>query len=296
MEGISFSISLWKDNLIPALLPFFIMSELLINYGFVDFLGEIFKNIMSKIFYLPSSAAFVIFGSMISGFPSSSKYIKDLLDKNLISIDDANYLLMFTHFSNPLFIIGTIGIMLLNNKKIGFIILISHILGNLIIALIYRKKKRIENSTVSLRHALNSIHKKRVSNPSFIKTLSTSILNSFNTLILILGIVATFIIIITILNNIFSFNLVAKGIISGILEMTGGIKNICSINLPLIYKATISTMFISFGGISVHSQVLSILSDYNIKYKQFLKARILHALISGMLVYIVLIYSHNIIF
>ena len=98
---------------------------------------------MVKLFYLPKEASFAFFTSLISGFPSGSKYVKDLLDKKLISEIDANYLIMFTHYSNPLFIVSTIGIFLLNNIKAGYIILFSHVLSNIIIAFLFRKKKNI---------------------------------------------------------------------------------------------------------------------------------------------------------
>ena len=40
-------------------------------------------------------------------------------------------------------------------------------------------------------------------------------------------------------------------------------------------------MILSFGGFSVHMQVLGIISDAKIKYKPFLLARVLHAILSG---------------
>ena len=45
-------------------------------------------------------------------------------------------------------------------------------------------------------------------------------------------------------------------------------------------------MIISFGGLSVHMQIFSILSDTKIKYLPFLTARVMHAFISSFLVFI----------
>ena len=57
-------------------------------------------------------------------------------------------------------------------------------------------------------------------------------------------------------------------------------------NIPLKLKTIISTLIISFGGFSVHMQIISILSDTKIKYLPFLTARVLHALISSVLAYL----------
>ena len=59
------------------------------NYGFIELIGELTKKITSKLFYLPGEASFVIIGSMISGFPSSAKYIKELLENKNITKDEA---------------------------------------------------------------------------------------------------------------------------------------------------------------------------------------------------------------
>ena len=70
--------------------------------------------------------------------------------------------------------------------------------------------------------------------------------------------------------------------------MTQGIYYIASSNINIILKASIITFFLSFGGISIHMQVFSILKDYKLKYSNYLLARIFHGLISFSLVYLVL--------
>lgn len=290
MASVTFSISIWKDNLIPSLFPFFLISELLIHYGFVELLGEILKQVMNKFFHLPGEASFVVIGSLISGFPSSSKYINELLTSNHITTEEASYLLKFNHFSNPLFVIGTIGTLLLNNKNIGILILAVHIMSNFIIAFLFRPKiNKYKNETSSLRVGINKMHKKRISNnSSFSETLTKSIFKTVQTLILLLGIITTFIIINTIIKRLFCLDAYSSSILSGILEMTGGIKNISSLNIPLNIKASIITFFISFGGLSIHMQVMSILSNTKIQYLPYFFARVIHGLLASSTVFIIL--------
>lgn len=276
------SFEIWKNNVFPTLFPFFIISDLLINYGLIDILGELTKKIMNKVFYLPGEASFVIISSMFSGFPSSAKFIKNLLDekKTTLSESEAEYLLTFTHFSSPLFVIGFIGISMLNSKKFGFIILISHILSNFIIALIIRKKKNITYSKIDFNKILPSNKK------SFIVVLTSSITKTINTLLMLLGIITTFLILTTIISKIFNLSPFKKAILSGILEMTQGIKYTSLLNIPTYVKASIMGGFISFGGISIHLQVMSILSDVKIKYTTYLIARITHAILTSSIILI----------
>lgn len=286
IDSVLFGINIWIYNVFPSLFPFFILADLLVNYGFIELLSELFKNVM-RIFSLPGECCFPFLGSIVSGFPSGPKYTKQLLDEELISEEDANHLIMFTHFSNPLFIIGTIGMVLLNKKTLGLIILSAHFLGNFMIGIIFRKKEKIPKEKVSLKTAINNMHKKRVTNQkNFIKILSDSIYNTIDVLILLLGIIIVFLVLTNLINQLFSFNDTLSLIIKGILEMTQGVKVVSSSNLSLLYKTVLITIFLSFGGFSVHMQVSSIINGSKIKYKNFLIARIIHSLISGILVYI----------
>ena len=288
MDQVTFSISLWKDKLLPSLLPLFLFSELLISYGFIELMGGLVGNFFSKLLYVPREASFAIVASMVSGFPSGSKYVRDLYDNNYINVDDANYLLTFTHFANPMFVMGMIGTYILGNKSLGFTILVAHIVGNIIIALIFRRKKEISCNYVDIRTTFNRVHKKRMDNDNFVNVLIKSILKSLKLLVLILGIITFFSIITIIITNLFKLSPFNTVLLKGILEMTQGINSIAYINIPINFKAALITAFISFGGISVHFQVKSIIDGCNIKYKYFLIARIIHSIISGILVFILI--------
>lgn len=278
-SSIIFSISIWKDNLLPSLFPFFVMSDLLLAYGFVDIISFFLGAIMTKWFYLPKDAAFAFFVSLFSGFPSGSKYVNDLLNAKKISIEDANYLIMFTHFANPFFIVTTIGLFLLSNVKAGYIILISHILSNIIVAFIFRKKKVILNNDNNYKKAFY------LSSPDkpFITILTNSIFKSFKTLVNMLGIIMIFLMITTIIKKIIPVRGITNGLLSGFLEMTQGVKYISSLDISLPIKASILSMIVSFSGLSVHFQVKSIIDETDIKYSNFLKARVVQSFISFFL-------------
>ena len=275
MNSVKNAFEIWKNNVFPSILPFFIISSLLINYGFVELASFILKPLM-KLFGINSDVSFIFIMSMLSGFPSSSKYVKDLYLDNRISKDDAAKSLMFTHFSNPLFILGTLGKLL--NKKASLIILLSHYLGNIFIGIIFRK----------YNYSYNNTNNKLVFNKSnnIGSVLSKSIKDSIDTLLLILGSISIFSFLITIINKVFIFNSFTLSIISGLLEITNGSNNLSLLAIPIKYKVVISSMILSFGGLAIHVQIKSILSDTDIKYTPYLISRIIHSLISGVIAFI----------
>ena len=269
----------------PSLFPMFIISSILVEIDIPKVLGNIFKKPMNILFKTKGEGAFIFFMSMITGFPSSAKYINDLLNKKQINTKDAQKILMFSFFSNPLFIINTVGIMFLKNQKIGIMLLISHILGNIIIGIIfknYNQTKSIPNTKINNLKYLNT----KINNTNLFTTLITSIKTSIETLINIFGIITFFLIIINILfktKNIITIPLI------GILEMTSGLKYLSISNIDYNIKVLLSMFLISFGGFSVHFQIMSILHKKKVKYLPFLISRIIHGIIS-VLILIIIIY------
>ena len=265
------SYELFLKNIFPSLFPMFIISYILVEIKIPEVLGNIFKKPFYKLFKTKKEASFVFFMSMLTGFPSSAKYIESLMNKNLIDEKDANKILQFTFFSNPLFIINTVGIMFLNNIKLGYIILISHITGNIITGLIFRNyNKKEELKEENIRQSIRELIIK-INTTKFFNVLLNAIKDALSTMILIFGILVTFQIIITMMPK--------STIIKGLIEMTIGLKYtslLTNTNLKLI----LSTFFLSFGGLCIHTQIMNILNKKRVKYLPFLLARIIHGITS----------------
>lgn len=288
LASVSFSFGIWKDNIFPSLFPFFVLSEILVQYGFVEFVGEICKKFMNKFFRINSNCAFIFIMGIISGFPSSAKYTKELYEQGLITEKEASKVLTFTHFSNPLFILGTVSLLFLNNKEVGLLILFVHYITNIIIGLLFRNYNPSpdENTKVSLKVAIDKMHNRRIHNPKGFGQIITDALNhTISTLLLILGTITMFLVLTTIIDQNINLNSFHQGILNGLVEMTQGLKYISLLHIPLQLKSALCAMILSFGGFSVHMQMMSILSDTNIRYLPFLLARILHAVLASTMVY-----------
>ena len=286
MNSVLFSFSIWKNNIFPSLFPFFLLSELLIQYGFVEFLSELLKPFMNIVFRISSKTAFIFVMSTISGFPSNAKYTKALLEEGKITDQEATKILLFTHFSNPLFILGTVSITFLGNREVGLLILLCHYLTNLILGVLFRNyhPSPKENYKVSFRKALDQMHQVRIHQKESFPTIFTNALNhSIQTLLFILGVTTAFLILTTLTLKQLPISEVLKSVCNGMIEMTQGLKYISLLNIPLKLKGVLTVMILSFGGFSVHMQLIGILSKSKIKYFPYLTARLLHALIASLL-------------
>lgn len=272
------TINLCFNNLLPSIFIFFLITDILNNYHFPTLLSNIFGNTFSKMFKLPKESSYIMFMSLTSGIPSNAKLIKEQLDNNTINTYEADKLLTMTHFSNPLFIIYTVGNNFFNNQKIGLIILFSHFITNFIVGFLFRNIYHYNTNN-------NYVNKEP---RDFITLLKDSFINTTKILITVFGIIIFFSIITTTLNKYLHLNTFSSVILNGLIEITTGLKYLSLLNISKIKAAIIATFFISFGGFSIHLQVMSILSKYKINYYIYLISRIIHASISSLITFIIL--------
>lgn len=249
---------LFIEKLFPSSFLFLTLSTLLIEYNAIE--------ILTKLLHKNGAVLYVTLMSIISGFPSGSIYTTELLKKEIINEKTANYLIKFTHFPNPVFILGPVSL-LFPNKSYTYKILISIALANIIIALFTNPREK-QTIKYSQKTPIN-----------FSKTLSKATLSSLKTIILIYGSSLFLYLIITIINHFYKFPLITYILLNGLFDLTNGIFLTSLITNP-ITKSIIIIFFFCFGGISVHIQTKSIIADTKIKYKNFLKGRLLQILIA----------------
>lgn len=261
--------------------PMFVLSDILINYNFIEYIPNKVISFFSKVFNISRAGVLTVFLSIISGFPSNARNLKTMYDKGLISKKESEHLLLFNHFANPLFVIQTIGVFFLNNSLYGTIILGAHILSNVIIGIIFRKKNTFTNN--------NSITNGNKCQ-SFGEVLSSSVKKSIDSLLMISGTVTLFLILSTLITNIFSLSANLSVLVKSTLEMTMGLSNLAKTGINDLYKVVFSSMIISFGGLSVHLQVISALDGTDILYRNYFKGRIYQTLLSGAISYIIMLF------
>lgn len=250
---------LFITKLFPAVFIFFILASLLIDYGFVEFI--------SKIFHVNGAIFYVILMSIISGFPSGSKYIRELLDKKIINLNTANYLISFTHFPNPLFVFGTVN-QVVDNNILCIYILISLIGANILIGIITNPREKTLFSNETVNHY------------SFPHYLSSAINSSLRVVVLIYGTSLFFFLISTFIIKYINLSFYGNILISGLFDLT---KGVISTNfIPnIILKCIFIISFISFGSISIHMQVKNMIESSGILYKNFFVGRIFQIIISS---------------
>ena len=249
--------NLFITKLLPSVFIIYILSDLLINYGII--------NLLNKITKYPTTI-YILLISLISGFPSGPKTIKNLKEQNYISEEESNKLIKYTHFPNPIFVFSTISLITKNIK----IIYISIIISNLIIL--------INNKTQSTNKLPN------IKEKDFTSVLSNSIINTLKIIILIYGTSIFFYLISVIL--IKYLNTKKLYILINILfDLTKGIQTTSLINNQTL-KDLIIILLLTISPLNINIQIKSILSDTNIKYINFIKGRVTSCILTSIIYFL----------
>ena len=240
-------------NVFPFLFIMTLINNILIYLNIPYYIYKVFYNKYLYVFLL----------SIMSGAPGNAIIIKEMLEKGFIDIKDANNLLAFTNFNNPLFIYFYLNKIFSNNIVIIKIFIIYYVL-NIIIFIFYNKK---QNKSYFINDSKNE---------KLISILPNSINKTISAMV---NIYATIVLFYIISNMLIPGNTVFKGLI----EITQGLIALSNLNLSLKVKELLTLVILIFGGLSIHIQVANVLNDYNIDYKNFYLAKIIMIVLSILL-------------
>ncbi len=307
----------WWSKVLPALLPFFIISELCSRVGLIRALSIWLTPVMQPLFRLPGAAALGVILGFFSGSPTGGAIAGELRREGLVSRNEGERLLAFTNNAGPLYILITVAATL-NQPQIGFWLALAHYPLNLLFGLLLRffaqadeqNNRRNANKTSNINKTsrksaaellaagMNAIQTaprqpfSLILKESSLKALTNigmigAFMLCFSLLLLTLrqtGLLKLLQICLLPLCRLFGLpESVLPALSEGFFEMTLGINTLGECDAPLFAKLLAASVILSWGGISIHSQISGVTSDCDLSLKYYLPCRILHCLAAPLL-------------
>ncbi|MGI6587636.1 MAG: sporulation integral membrane protein YlbJ [Peptococcia bacterium] len=318
-QGALYGLELWGTILVPSLLPFFIIAEIMLNLGIVNMLGVLLEPLMRPLFYLPGSASFVLAMGFTSGFPMGAVLTKRLHEEKACTRSEAERLIAFTNNASPLFLMVAVAVGMFQQASLGLLLLLSHYLANIILGIFlgikarlkeqHRGKKQKRNQYPGSSLLLQSIHallKAQQKRKPWGQLLSDAIKSGINTICLIGGFVIIYAVLIKVLQvtSLLTFcqypcsvflqicgldSSLDLSLATGFWEMTLGLKKISSTTASFPEKAIIASILLGWSGLSIQSQVTGVLSGSGINPRLYYQGRIIQGLLSGLLTYLLIL-------
>lgn len=268
---------LWYKKILPILFPMFILSNILLQYNLIYIVLNKISKVSKKIF--GSSLAIIPFIiGIISGYPSGASVINTMVKNKRLSLAEANYLLSFTNLCSFQFISAIVVLSMLNNYSLLPYVVIPHYTGALILSFLLKKE------FCEIKYRIDDTQLKTASfNKVFSNSISTSLSNILTVcgVIIIFSIISKYIITILPLSNTSSISTIFTSLIIGILEITNGCNIVSTSMLSIEVKIIIINFLISFSGLSIIFQTITVVSNFQIELHKYINVRLVHGLLSS---------------
>lgn len=267
-------------NVLPSLLPFLFFAQLLTNIGVGEKIGRFFKKPCATLYNTGGIGGYVFAMSIISGYPIGAKLVSECIKSGSITRHEGKSILTYSSTSGPMFVLGTVGCIMLKNQSAGIIILICHYLSSLLNGLIYRNKKR--SASIPLVSTSNNAWGESATNAVNSALLCGVYIAVFYMVAIMLKDVG----IIDAVSAIFRPFLgeVSDGLVLGLIEMTGGCIALSETSTPFTLPAICAV--ISFGGLSVALQSITFLGECGIKSRYYVISKITQSVIAFFITYL----------
>lgn len=305
-------LQIWWEIVFPSLLPFFVISELLMNLGFVAFLGALLEPAMRPIFNLPGCSGFIIAMSYISGFPLCAILTNRLRQSGFCTRNEGERLLSFTSNASPLFMLGAVSVGMYQNPALGPLIAVIHYLSNFLCGIILKliSPREYSPSTITGNGKNLSCAIKAFSASSQLKTrgfgkmLGETIRNASLTLLTIGGFITFFSVITGVIQAAGFFSMLmrllapvagvlgldihlVRGILLGFFEMTIGIKEASLSTVNMLTQLMVIEAILAWNGLSIQAQITGIVIDSDLRATPYFLTRIMQIPLAIAITYLI---------
>lgn len=284
VEGARFGLMLWSNRLLPSLLPFLILTQILIKSGYLD--------AITKKLHL-SYPYFVLLAGTLFGFPMGCKLTADLYLKGHLTKREASLLFIISNHMSPAFVGGYI---LSETLDAGELIPVTYLILYLPAVCYGLWALHCMSRRQSLLHTNSGPQiaptKKSTSGLQLnFAILDAGIMDSFETMLKLGGYVMLFSIITAMCRHFLSAFPALCTLLAGLLEITGAVSAIDNFfaNAYLKYVAILTAT--AFGGCSGIAQTASLIhpqgKDLGLSIASYIRGRLLLAGITALLAAVV---------
>ena len=277
-KGASSGLLLWFNVILPTLLPFMIVSNLLIGTRAIDAISKVFGPVMCRLFGVTRYGSFAIIAGFLCGYPMGGKVTADLVRKQYITWQEGQYLLSFTNNTSPMFIISYVVWQNLKDTSRTMpallILILSPILCSFLFRIYYRPGARIHSSGCP-----------PLPKAAAASLMDSCIMNGFETITKVGGYIMLFSILIALLQKLPLDHFLFSLLLHPSLEMTNGIPLLCASPLSADACFVLSLALTSFGGWCSVAQTRSMVQGTRLPITPYIIEKLITTLVTSLLAY-----------
>lgn len=251
-------LQLWYEKMIPTLLPFMILSGVMIRMKLTEGFITFFYPVIKPVYRVSRNVCYAMFMGFLCGFPMGARTVSDLYCRQMISKREASFLLAFCNNIGPVYFISFVLPMLKRQ------LLLPYLFGMYGIPLLYAVLLRYTYfRDISVSNAPDDTSPQRQASPTgacLLSAVDESITASVQGILSLGG----YMILFNLLNLIPHILLKKQPVIlAPLLEISGGL-NLLQAKLPLY-----TLLLLPFGGLSCIAQTNSCIKNTDLSIADY---------------------------
>ena len=251
--------SLWLNVMIPTLLPFLILTGILLKSGNIPQLLEPLAPFWKHFFGISPAGAYVLILGFLCGYPMGAKLAHDLYINHQISQREGEYLLTFSCNASPAFIFSYLSQNILEGKIPPHSLLLILLSADFVCMLFFRFLVYHGNTVSSVKPEYRK--KETYQQDSTGVILDVSIMSGFETITRLGGYILIFSLLFTGFYHYWPFCSQNKILLTSPIELTTGLHQIAQSAFSWKIKYITSMTLTAFGGFCVMFQTKSVLEE-----------------------------------
>jgi sporulation integral membrane protein YlbJ len=280
LSGAKEGIALWYGQILPTLLPFAVISAILISSNLFERLSDVKR--FKRLRRIGAAELFVILCGFLFGFPIGSKLAADLYQKKLLTRKKAQILCSFTNNMSPMFVLSFV--MDRQLQMPGW--------GPVTVFLLYAPAFAVGMiRLLRVKNPMGILHKKTASRFQLdMQIIDAGILSGFQTLIKLCGYIMFFSIGVKMLEDLTFLPDIVKVMCIGLTEVTNGIVAIAGLSVSTQIRYVLAVCCLSFGGLCGLAQTGSMIQTAGLSLSEYLRDKVLLSLLSSTLAIVYLLF------
>lgn len=298
LTGAKRGLLLWFNTVLPTLLPFIIISTLIVRLNIAYALCRIIHPVIGKIFRVSQNACYPIVMGFLSGIPMGAKTSADLVTEKKITPAEGQFLAIMCNNASPMFVLGYIAMSELNLPEMKLLFILILYGSSILTAFLFRRfytffthqtytselpSKTISELTAGKVYAQSTDIAPSGKRRSFkidFTIVDCAIMDGFDVITKIGGYIILFSILAQIILSFEQVNEYLRMLFVGICEITLGIDTIANSCLTNGIKIVLILAITSFGGLSGMAQTKSVFAESGLSILSYMKAKIINTLIT----------------
>lgn len=294
-SGASEGLLLWFHSVLPTLLPFLILSNLLIWTHAVDWIVRITGPVLRHIFRISDYGSFVVVTGFLCGYPMGSKVTTDLLREGHIELPEARYLLSFCNNASPIFIISYVVLQNISRRRLVFpalvILTMSPVLASFFFRLFLKNgpdasicRRLGRQAEIKVKPAPNAL--------SSGSLIDSCIMNGFEMITRVGGYIMLFSIFVALAQIPEIHNFFFQYLLLPSLELTSGISLLCGSTLSEPVVFFLCMVCTSFGGWCAAAQTRCMIAGTGLSVGPYIIQKLVTALVTSLLGFLYLYFIY----